>query len=312
MCLQEEAFLHARKLFTIRSLAWCPDGRSLAISGFGKTVRILDASTLGTRRVYGSHRPRMGTFCWSPDSQLVASVGGEGQVHVWQAATGNRLLCLPLHNAHTVAWSPNGTLLAAASWTGALEVWRAHDGRHIASFHLERVTWNTAIHGCRLAWSPNGERIAWATRFDVYVWSPFTGRLERQLRSRSFTYPYALSWSPDGDRLAVTGMPARVGTNLCVEIWRPVEERVALTYSAPNPHEDFVEVAWSPDGQRIASSGFSPAVHVWHAATGGRVAEYAGHKGLVTALGWSPDSATIASGGRDGFVRIWRPDAVLP
>src|SRR5262245_33462656 len=123
-CPRQEGLLNARQLFTIRSLAWSPDGRFLAINGFGKTVRILDASTLATRRMYRSHRSRSGTVCWSPDSHLVASVGGEGQVHVWHASTGNRLLCLPLHQAHAVAWSPNGTALAAASWTGDLEVWR--------------------------------------------------------------------------------------------------------------------------------------------------------------------------------------------
>lgn len=301
--------MNTRKLFMINSLAWSPDGRSLAISGFGRTVRILDAATLATRRVYGGHRPRVGTFCcWSPDSQRVASVGGDDHVHVWHAATGNRLLCLPLRNAQTVAWSPNGTFLAAASWSGELDVWHAGDGRDVSSFHLEQVAWNTALHGCRLAWSPHGEQIAWATRYDVYVWSLFTGKLEHQLHSRSFTYPLALSWSPDGDRLAVVGMPARTGTNSCVEIWKPMDECVALTYSAPNPHEDFLEVAWSPDGQRIACSGLRPLIHVWQADTGERVAEYAGHQALVTALGWSPDSASIASGDRDGFVHIWQPD----
>lgn len=302
----------ARKLFMINSLAWSPDGHSLAISGFGKTVRILDASTLVTRRVYVSHRPRLGICCcWSPDGQRVASVGSDDHIHVWHVGTANRLLSLPMRYSRTVAYSPNGTLLAAASCHGDLSVWHAGDGCRLASFQLPQVAWNTCIHGCRLAWSPTGEQIAWATRYDVYVWSSFTGKLEFTLHSTAFTYPHSLAWSPDGDRLAVVGMSARIGTHSCVDIWNPKDERIVLTYPALDPREEFVQVAWSPDGQLIACSGIRPVIHVWQPDTGEQIAEYAGHRTLVTALSWSPDSTSIASGDQGGFVRIWRPDTGL-
>jgi WD40 repeat protein len=138
-----------------------------------------------------------------------------------------------------------------------------------------------------------------------------TGTLEHRLDTWSFTYPLGLAWSPQGDRLAVAGFPARTGVDPCVEVWNPSEERVVLTYSSHEPHGDFLAVAWSPDGRWIASSGFSIGIHVWDATTGERLAEDRGHKGLVSALGWSPDGTAIASGGRDGYVRTCQPASLM-
>jgi eukaryotic-like serine/threonine-protein kinase len=107
----------------------------------------------------------------------------------------------------------------------------------------------------------------------------------------------AVSWSPDGQRLASGADDATV------QVWDSSTGRSVLTYRR---HKQLVEaVAWSPDGQRIASGGFDNTVQVWHAAGGTPILTYHGHTNYVMTVAWSPDSARIASGSYDTTIQVW-------
>ena len=71
-------------------------------------------------------------------------------------------------------------------------------------------------------------------------------------------------------------------------------------------------MAWSPAARDlVASGGGDDRALLWHAgqegyeASGGAVAELAGHTDSVACLAFSGDGTLLASGGMDGRVRVW-------
>ena len=203
---------------------------------------------------------------WSPDGQRIASCADDKTVQVWDASTGKRLASLTGHTSyvHAVAWSPDGRRIVSGSWDKTVQMWDASTGKRLLSFtgHKSAVL--------AVAWSPDGRRIAsggdnpvqaWSpggrSKYDtaVQVWDTDTGR--NMLTYTGHTSGvYAVSWSPDGRRVASCG-------DNTVQVWDAGMGQRLGTYTS---HTDNVRaVAWSPDGRRIASGSWDSTVQVWQA-----------------------------------------------
>lgn len=106
------------------AIAGDPSGRLVAVDGV-KSVEIRDASTHRiVRRL--PERGRVNGLAFSHDGKLLASVGEEWAVRVWDVATGKRLALLeePQHPGYAVAFSHDGRYLAAGGKEATFRVWR--------------------------------------------------------------------------------------------------------------------------------------------------------------------------------------------
>jgi WD40 repeat protein/serine/threonine protein kinase len=256
----------------------------------------------GLRHTLRGHRDRVTGVSWSPDGKRLASAAGrvdaarkDGEVKVWDAASGKEILSLRGHTdlVQDVCWSPDGQRLAGACNDKTVRIWDGESGKEV----LQLKGHTGSVSG--VSWGPDGKRLGSASRDGtVRIWDTASGKEALCLRGHTGAV-MCVSWSPDGQRLASGG-----GGHLAeqkriygeVKVWDAASGKEALTLKG---HPNYVwSVCWSPDGRRLA--GADGAVKVWDVETGKEVLSLQG-----LAVSWSPDGQRLAGTFQDGTVRVF-------
>lgn len=182
----------------------------------------------------------------SDDGSQVVTGTAWGHLFVWHVATGARQI--ELRRAHAgyinaVAYNAHRPLLASAGTDGVARIWHAGDGREIAVIDTKRD------QVCDVAWSLDGSRLALAIGDvnvpGVWIWNADSRAVEHRHSTR-YAWADALSWSPDGEHLAV----AR-GKRL--EIWRAADG--SMVHQIEESERDLAAVHWSGARSTIAYGG---------------------------------------------------------
>jgi WD40 repeat protein len=267
----------------IRSMAYLPDGTSLAIASGGSSedieiLELFDPSTgarIATLEYRDHNNPWLAVFdvAWSPDGSQLA-FATQQEVAIWDLQTLEQVHSWA-HPAYSVAWSPDGRLLASGGTEGVIV-------RDIATDEA------------------------------LYTFGPPTSEygIDDQIN--------VVEWSPDGSMLA-GGNGAFIGDSSYVIVWDM--HTGGQIYILEGHEQPITSLSWSPDAALLASgSGAAPnefgahgydhgtfngMVLVWDALTGERVAHLQGHTAEVQAVAFSSDSSLLASGSADGTVIFW-------
>ena len=155
---------HQQRIWKLR---WSPNDRQLVSASGDNTINLDVARQEAIQTLRGHAAPVM-AVCWSPDGSKVASAGFDGDVRVWNTATGREDLPPLHHNGWllTLSWTRIGNRLAAAGQGGKIRIWDAATGEEL------RVVSQTGQVGA-VAWSPDGSRLASAGFFRgrVRIWN---------------------------------------------------------------------------------------------------------------------------------------------
>ena len=109
---------------SVYSVAFSPDGATLATGGYGGTVRLWDVAT---RRQLGdpltaTDGTSVESVAFSPDGATLATGGDDGTARLWDVATrrqiGDPLTIPDGRPVYSVAFSPDGATLATGSDDG--------------------------------------------------------------------------------------------------------------------------------------------------------------------------------------------------
>ena len=110
----------------IRSIAFSPDGRTLAGTGWDwGEVWLWDAHTGAHKQTLKADIYKASSVAFSPDGRTLAGASWDWGVWLWDAHTGAHEQTLKGHTAAvaSVAFSPDGQILASASEDGTILLW---------------------------------------------------------------------------------------------------------------------------------------------------------------------------------------------
>jgi RNA polymerase sigma factor (sigma-70 family) len=291
-----------KPLGSVWSVAWSPDGRTLA-TGSG------NADSAGTLALWdvpaGKARlalelPR-GIRCvtFSPDGKRVAAAGWDNVARLFDVRTGKLQATLRGHTAavNGLAFSPDGKVLASCSLDKSIYLWGAGTGAE-----LRRLTghqdWVLSV-----AFFPDGKSLASAGKdATVRVWDVASGRQSKVLRQPGVPAESVTS-SPDGKLLASGGW------DCAVRLW---DAEAGTQRALLRGHTlGVLFVAFSPDGKALASASgnFNRAVggevKLWRVPTGEDLGTLKGHTNSIWAARFAPDGRALATAGRDQTVKLW-------
>ncbi len=275
---------------SVASVAFSPDGRTLATCGADGAVRLWDEPT-GRPRSSFATPDAVVSAAFSPDGRTVATTSGRGTVRLWDVATGQLRTTLADTSGDltSVAFSPDRHIVATGSLDGTVRLWDTATGqlRITLTGHTDVIS--------SVAFSPDGRTLA-STSEDrtVRLWDTATGQPRITLPGRT-DWVVSIAFSPDGHTLA-TG-----SNDGMVRLWEvgPIRPRITLS------HLSVVRsMAFGPDGRILATGSEDQRVRLWDTTTG-RTLTTLTTPGVVMSVAFIPNEHTLAAGSNDGTVRLW-------
>jgi WD40 repeat protein len=240
------------------AFAFSPDGRHLALGGFGPDITLCDLETEGAEDPLKMPIANITTLAFSSDGRILAAASRlTDRILLWDVAARRERARLRGHSSPvlSLAFAPDGRSLASGGGIGdqTIIVWDLATGG-------QRLRLVTPGFVTALAYSPDGSLLASVNGFPggpVRIWDPAAGRLVRSIGSRS-TSRNPMAFAPDGRLLATADED---GT---VKFWSVTTGRRLASLDG---QADFLRgVAFSPDGRTLAAIGNDDDVRLWDVA----------------------------------------------
>ena len=285
----------------VNSIAWSPDGKSIASASDDQLIQVFDAGTGAVKRTYSGHTGTVTSVAWSPDGARLASASEDHTVQVWDAGSGEKLTTYQGHSGivNALSWSSDGQLIASASEDKSVQVWNSASGGLFLNYQQH------SAGVLSVAWAPDGHSIAsgsWDNTLQDWATVPSDAFAVGQTIFKYGGHTaeiYAVAWSPDGQFIASGG------GDRTVLIGQGVDGVTKVKFLG---HNDAVHgISWSPNGKLIASCSEDGTVQIWDASSKQVRYTYRGHSRGVYSVAWSPDGRRIASSSADNTVQVWRP-----
>ncbi len=243
-------------------VAFSPDGKTLATTGFEEPARLYDTATWKLRHKLTelSRGTRMVAF--SPDGKVLATVEHTDYVCLWDPMTGKQLDAFHLGIEHLarIAFSPDGKMLAGAGYRIAV----------LYDLHSRKVRATLDGHKSMirsLEFSADGKRLVTADvgRVTVeaglerkaFLWDGATGKrmLELDMSKTTIGHVYAATFLRDSKSVALAGMSPYV------HAFDVASGRQWHVFKSVNVGYD--ALAFAPNGKMLLTGCEDGTIKVW-------------------------------------------------
>lgn len=279
--------------------AFTPDGATFVLLIHDGTLRgysFLDAAIVAERWSVQAHERLGADAAISPDGSLLATVGVEPAVHLFDPRTGARIRSIPVADGEperlrSVAFEKNGRRLAAAH---SASIFLIDPDEPDDALAVRRIGRQPATI-TSLDFLPDGSGlVSGSTDANIRLWNFETGRVQTRIVTGNGTVR-TIRVADDGNTVATSGWWR-------TEVWDLAARR--RIFHDPRPVGGFGAVLLP--GNRLAANGNDSRFRIWDLSPRPMTASVQAHTRWVGKLGVSADGEVLASVSSDGSAAAWR------
>ncbi|MGC1377644.1 MAG: hypothetical protein WA821_15525 [Anaerolineales bacterium] len=321
----------------VNSVAFSPDGKTLASGSDDNTIILWDISTMLTsvsavqpsNQLLKGQTSNVYRVVFSPDGKTLASgIGGvDRAIILWDMAT-HQPIGQPFkgHLLFLYTFSPDGKTLASDSDEKVIILWDVATRQPLGQPFKGHTSYIDSI-----AFSPDGKTLASSSCArdnsfgacldgEVFLWDVTTRQSIVRLLTGQTGRVNNVTFSPNGKTLALSISNDNSNTILLWDVSAMLNTSVSTVLNTSavmsqstgqlKGHTDTVsDIAFSPDGKMLASGSYDKTVILWDIATGQPIGQpLKGHTDSVNSVAFSPDGKTLASGSSDNTIILWDLD----
>lgn len=295
------------------TIAFSPDGRTLASGELGGVGRLWDVNTgksiVTFKEVPRPRYPELRALVFSEDSTKLIGASWNNEISVWELGENTKPPTILHMDGREASWSttslmqlsPNGGFLAVAdpsaqAWKNKnfpIQLWDATTGKQLPTL-TGHTRWIKSI-----AFSTDSKTLVSGDEYEtIRLWDTATGKLQSTLNWRRGSATYTLVFSPNGRFLAS-------GHRDGVKLWDNTVKPKQQTDDAIGDyqyklklhgHKDYVyKVVFSPDGKTLLSGSKDGTIQARDTMTGNHRFTCTGHIEGTQELMFSQDGDTLIS-----------------
>jgi WD40 repeat protein len=279
----------------IAAISPAPDGSAVAVASVEGPIHIVDAHTGATRHILPGHAGSTVALDWTPDAQMLLSIGHDGFGRFWDPSAGAERLAVDIGASwgERIVASPDNARVATAAGR-YVRLW-TRDGLLV---HAWPARASTVLD---IAWRRGGKRsrLAAVSYGSVGLYDPGLGtKASRELRWKGSSL--VLAWRPDGTFLATGDQDASV------HFWNVANGQDLMMSGYPRKVR---ELSWDASGRWLATGGGFQII-VWDcktspAGTDPILLEH--HTVPLCALQYQRRGVLLAAASMDGALTLWEP-----
>ena len=269
------------------------DGQMMATIGRAPYVSVWD-----TQRERPSHSfqiPVAGRcIAFSHNRRWIAAGLQNASIHVWDLTRRKRHAVLTGHagSVTAIAFHPKHDLLATCGGEEAIRIW------DVSAKRIVRRIGKTHVKTTRVAFSPDGSRLALVDRDYAQIWDTTDWSLLHTLRDHRNKLT-GLEFSPDGRQLATC---SRDGTAI---LWSVKSGEAVHTLRVGTHY--LPAIAFSHDGERLIAAETKGPISLWSCETGTQVLKLYDGQPSPSRIVTHPDGRRIFVSYFDGSLLVLEP-----
>jgi WD40 repeat protein len=309
----------AGKNGVLYSLAFTPDGKTLAYGAQDGTIHLLSVKTRQDRAVVKGHPLHVSALAYAKGQHLISG-SYDWTVRRWDDIGGAKPTQKTVTSGHlalayAAAFAPDDSTLLTGGEDNTLRLWDVG-----APAAREKGVLPSPQRVYAVAYFPDGQRAAAAGgNNDAQIWDLVGRRLALQLKGHKHIVS-SIAVAPDGKQI-LTGSHDKT-----MRLWDTRFGKELHLFDGPTTVVNMV--AFAPDGRRAAAASGNYlydekgklvvkggvlqyddcTVRVWDLPDGSQPRKLTGHTMHVYITAFAPDGKELVSGGVDQTLRFWSAD----